>query len=82
MYEKLVFYLYVSIFYFLLINTLIKPYDKNDKQHIIDKKHGIVAIIKNKGHISTVIKSSLLSVVQLHNVLLSSIISLTFIYKI
>ena len=65
-------------FYFLLINTLIKPYDKNEKQHIIDKAHGMIdIIIINKGGISINEFSS----VQLHNVILSSIISVIFIYK-
>ena len=49
-------YTYLNIkykYYFLLTNTLIKPYDKNDKQHIIDKAHGMIDIFKNKGDISS-----------------------------
>ena len=65
-------------YYFLLTNTLIKPYDKNDKQHIIDKAHGMIDIIKNKGDISKII--SLSSFVQLHNVILSSTLSVISIY--
>ena len=64
--------------YFLLINTLIEPYDKNDKQHIIDKAQGMIDIIKNKGDISKII--SLSSFVQLHNDILSSVIFIIFIY--
>ena len=70
-------YSYTKIIYLLLINTLIKPYDKNNKQHIIDKAHGIIAIIKNKGDISNNILSSS---VQLHNDILSSVISVIFVY--
>ena len=65
-------------YYFLLTNTLIKPYDKNDKQQIIDKAHGMIDIIKKKGDFSKII--SLSSFVQLHNVILSSVISVIFIY--
>ena len=51
-----------------------------DKQHIIDKKHGIIdIIIIIKGDISNIVLLS--SFVQLHNELLSSIISVIFIYK-
>ena len=64
--------------YFLLINTLIKPYDKNEKQHIIDKAHGMIDFIKNRADISKII--SLSSFVQLHNDVLSSVISVIFIY--
>ena len=64
--------------YFLLINTLIKPYYKNEKQHIIDKAHGMIDNIKNRGDISKII--SLTSFVQLHNDVLSSTISVIFIY--
>ena len=67
-------------FYFLLISTLIKRYDKKDIQNIIDKAHGmIVIIIINIGDISINEFSS----VQLHIVILSSplIISVIFIYK-
>ena len=64
-------------FYFLLINTLIKPYDKNVKQHIIEKRQGIIANIKNKGDISKIILSSS---GQLHNDILSSVIFVIFIY--
>ena len=65
-------------FYFLLIKTLIKPYDKNDKQHIIDEAHGMIDITKNKGDISKIITLS--SFVQLHNDILSSTISVISIY--
>ena len=65
-------------YYFLLTNTLIKPYDKNDKQHIIDKAHGMIDNIKNKGDISKII--SLSSFLQLHNVILSSAISVISVY--
>ena len=65
-------------FYFLMINTLIKPYDKNDKQYIIERAHGIIAIIKNKGDISKIILSS--SSVRLNNDFLSSVIFIIFIY--
>ena len=46
--------------------------------NIIDKTHGMSDIIKNNDDISIVIKSSS-SFVQLHNDLLSSKISVTFI---
>ena len=79
-----IYYSYICMYpyvYFLLINTLIKPYDRNDKQHIIDKKHGIIDIIKIKGDISKIKSLSSFSV-QLHNdILLSSKISVIFIYK-
>ena len=69
--------MYVFIFYFLLINTLIKPYDKNDKQHINDKAHGIIdIIIIIKGDISINEFSS----VQLLIDVLSSVIFVIFIY--
>ena len=70
-------YTYTNIF-ILLINPLIKLYDKNDKQHIIETAHSIIAIIKNKGDISKII--SLSSFVQLHNDILSSVISVIIIY--
>ena len=47
--------MYVFIFYFLLIKTLMKLYDKNDIQHIIDIKQGIINIIKYQGDISKII---------------------------
>ena len=62
-----VLYLYVYKFYFLLIETLIKPYDKNDIQHINDNAHGIIdIIIINKGDISINEFSS----VQLHIIII------------
>ena len=68
---------YYNCNYFLLINTLIKPYDKSDKQHIIDKAHGMIdIIIIIKGDISINEFSS----VQLHIVILSSVIFIIFIY--
>ena len=58
----------------------MKPYDKNDKQHIIDRAHGMIDIITiNKGDNS--INEFSFSSVQLHNDILSSIISVIFIYK-
>ena len=60
-----------------MINTLIKPYDKNKKQHIFDKAHGIIdIIIIIKGDISINEFSS----VQLLIVILSSVIFIIFIY--
>ena len=58
-----------------MINTLIKPYDK---QHIIDNPHGMIDNIKNRGDIPKVIILS--SFVQLLNDVLSSTISVIFIY--
>ena len=61
-----------------MINNLIKPYDKNDKQHIIDKAQGMIdIIIINKGDIS--IKVLLLLSEQLFGDILSSMISVMFI---
>ncbi len=77
-----IYYSYICMypyFYFLLINTLMKPYIENDITHIIDKAHGMIDIIKNKGDISNIIL--LPSSVQLHIDILSSVISVIFLYK-
>ena len=76
--KEYTYYYNFEYFYFLFINTLVKPYDKNDLQHNIETAHGIIAIIKNKGDISIII--SLSSFVQIHNDILSSVIFIIFIY--
>ena len=72
-------YTNIKYFYFLLIMTLINPYDKNDKQHIIERAHGIIdIIIIIKGDISI----NKFSSVQLFDNILSSVIFIIFIYTL